>query len=151
MSIIDEHNSANLKEFVKNKKILMLIPTCMINIKECEFEAHSNIVGYKCSSRNTECNKSCQVYQLKEICKIHGIHYRILGNSMVEKAINEYKPDSVIGIACENKLIEHIHQASQCVRINNIEEGKVCNNSCKESKINLSELENILDGVNNGL
>lgn len=126
---------------MNNKKILLLIPTCMVNQSECVLSGKDGITGYKCISNN--CSSNCQISQLKKICKLHNIFYKITGESGVKNIIDEEKPDTLIGIACKKELIKFKDISDYTIEI--------IDGNCKNSKINLLEATILLEEISNGV
>ena len=121
-------------------KILLLIPRCMCNMK-CTLTVKIGTFGYDCESH--ECNVKCQVYQLKKLCELYAIDYKVASDSSVKNIIKECKPNMVIGIACEKELIKFNDELDHSI--------KIINGNCKNSEINLSEIENLFNKIKNEL
>lgn len=126
--------------------VLLLIPKCMCK-KECSLNKRIGTSGYSCKSNKDKC-LDCQVYELKKLCDLHNIQYRIAGSKSVEKIIEEYKPDVVLGVACEKELIKFNDVLDYSFVING---NKKCENKCDKSDMDLTEIKNFIEGINNGL
>ncbi|MCX5801580.1 MAG: DUF116 domain-containing protein [Candidatus Eisenbacteria bacterium] len=101
-----EFNNALVKAETSDKvrsRVLLLLPQCLQN-SACSIMLSGDI-------RNcAECG-SCSVCELKLLLPKYGFETRIVGGgSLARKMVDEFRPDGVVGVACERELVAALRE-----------------------------------------
>lgn len=115
-----------------DKRILFL-PQCLRDSKKCP--AKMNDEGWECAG----CGR-CQIYGLKKKAEELGYMKVIIapGGSMVQKVVEKYKPEAVLGVGC----FEEVNMGmDKTVRTNIPPQGIILlRDGCKDTAVNADEV-----------
>jgi hypothetical protein len=119
-------------------KRVVFVPHCMRNTKVCTATEKDGY--YICA----KCN-GCKISRISKLVK--DLNYKALyivkGGRIIEKIIEEQKPEAILGLACffegyqAFKMLEEKHLAAQFVPLTK--------DGCSFTDIDLAEVENILE------
>lgn len=109
------------QEFIKSKRRVVLLPTCMRLKPAHECKAKHNGLDIECAG----CSKECRVHQLTQKCRQLGAETRLIPHSSrFTEWLQRYQGDKeigLVGVACVLNLLtggyemKNLGLASQCV------------------------------------
>lgn len=95
--IIELNNRFVLKEGVKTKRILLLLPHCL-QIDKCDIRLTHNI--YNCK----RCGR-CEIKDLIEIGEQYDLELFVAtGGNLARKIVSDVNPEAIVAVACERDL-----------------------------------------------
>lgn len=95
--IINLNNKLIMKEGLKTKRILLLLPHCL-QIDKCDIRITHDI--YNCK----RCGR-CEIKDLIEIADEHDLNLFVAtGGNLARKIVSDVRPEAIVAIACERDL-----------------------------------------------
>lgn len=95
--IIEMNNQLVLREGVKTRRILLLLPHCL-QIDKCDIRLTHNI--YNCR----RCGR-CEIRDLIEIAEQYDLELFVAtGGNLARKIVSDVNPEAIVAVACERDL-----------------------------------------------
>lgn len=95
--VVSANNALVIKEGVKSKKLLVLLPHCL-QIDQCEIRLTHNVNNCK------KCGK-CGIKDLIAVSERYGLDIHVAtGGNLARRLVMDLRPHAIVAVACERDL-----------------------------------------------